>query len=101
MDTPADSSALHCAEAHDYIREEPLAVLAIAVATGFVLGGGITPRIGRAMLTMAGRTAFAALWPVLIAELITEGRTDYKKRDSAKLRGGRHDNGRTDFQESR
>ena len=41
----------------DYIREEPLTALAIAGAAGFVLGGGVSSRLGLAALAMVGKIA--------------------------------------------
>jgi len=41
----------------EYVREEPLGSLAIAAAAGFIVGGGLNSRIGRAMLTIVGRIA--------------------------------------------
>jgi DUF883 C-terminal glycine zipper region len=75
-----------------YVRDEPLAALAIATAAGFVLGGGVNRRIGLAMLTMVGRTVLRGVATSLILEMVTGN------YDSARQGGQRHDNGRTEFQ---
>ena len=40
-----------------YVKDEPLRSLALAAATGFVLGGGVNRRIGFAILTIIGQLA--------------------------------------------
>jgi hypothetical protein len=42
--------------ASELARESPRAALAIAVAAGFVLGGGLTPRLLGSAAMIAGRT---------------------------------------------
>jgi hypothetical protein len=42
--------------ASELARESPHAALAIAVAAGFVLGGGLTPRLLGSVAMVAGRT---------------------------------------------
>ena len=41
----------------DYVQERPLTAVAAAFAAGYVLGGGLTPRLGWLALTTAGRMA--------------------------------------------
>jgi hypothetical protein len=41
----------------EFVRDEPLTALAIAVTAGFTLGGGASTRVGRAALTFGGRVA--------------------------------------------
>jgi hypothetical protein len=41
----------------EFVRDEPLTALAIAVTAGFILGGGAGTRVGRAALGFAGRFA--------------------------------------------
>ncbi len=82
----------------EYIRDEPLTAMAIASAAGFVLGGGVTGRVGRGLIAMVGRTAFASLWPVLLAAMVADGDGDDTRRNGAGTGGVMHDNGRTDFQ---
>jgi hypothetical protein len=41
----------------EYVRDEPLTALAIAVTAGFILGGGAATRVGRAALGFVGQTA--------------------------------------------
>ena len=80
----------------EYIREEPLTALAIATAAGFVLGGGVTRRIGLAVLTMVGQIALRGVATNLIVGMVTGG-YDSVGRDSTRHGSKRHDNGRTDF----
>jgi ElaB/YqjD/DUF883 family membrane-anchored ribosome-binding protein len=47
----------------EFVRDEPLTALAIAVTAGFILGGGAETRIGRAALTLVGRSRFVG-WSV-------------------------------------
>jgi hypothetical protein len=85
----------------EYIKEQPLTALAIAGAAGFVLGGGITRRVGLAMLTVVGRVALRAVATSLILGIVTGD--DYgrpSRRDRPQKAGfgdERHDNGRTDI----
>jgi len=81
----------------EYIRDEPLTALAIATAAGFILGGGVNRRIGLVMLTIAGRIALRGVTTSLIAGMVTGGH-DNPGPDSTTSAGGRHDNGRTEFQ---
>lgn len=81
----------------EYVRDEPLTALAIASVAGFVLGGGVNRRIGRAMLTTVGRIVLRGVATSLIVGMVT-GSYDDRRQDSTRLGGGRHDNGRTDFQ---
>jgi hypothetical protein len=82
----------------EYVRDEPLTVLAIAGAAGFVLGGGINRRLGFAMMTMVGRIAVRSIAASLIFEAMNSGRDRGKQRRTRHF-SGRHDNGRTNFQE--
>jgi hypothetical protein len=82
-----------------YVREEPLTALAIAAVTGFVLGGGVNRRIGLAMLTIAGRIALRGVADNLILGMVGYGH-DNQGPDNARSCDGRHDDGRTEFQES-
>jgi glycine zipper-containing protein DUF883 len=79
-----------------YVRDEPLAALAIATAAGFVLGGGVNRRIGLAMLTMVGRTLLSGVTNSLILGMVTGN--DNARQDSARHGGQRNDNGRAEFQ---
>jgi hypothetical protein len=52
------------------VDRAPWAAIGLGLAAGWVLGGGLTPRIGAALLAAAGRSAFAgalasAIRPVL------------------------------------
>ena len=66
-----DHSAARHREVADYVRDEPLTAVAIAGAVGFVLGGGITRRLGFAMLTTVGRIAVRTVASSLILGIIT------------------------------
>jgi hypothetical protein len=102
VDISANSAARH-RDVGEYVRDEPLTALAIATVAGFVLGGGVNRRIGLAMLTIVGRIALRGVATGLIVGMVTggndDGRQDSNRRhDSARPGGGKHDNGRTDFQ---
>jgi hypothetical protein len=102
VDTSTNSSAPRRPRSTDvaeYVRDEPLTALAIAIAAGFVLGGGVNRRIGLAILTMVGRTALSGVANGLILGMVT-GSNDNARRDSATHGGQRYDNGRTEFQKS-
>ena len=86
-------------EVVEYVRDEPLAALAIAGVAGFVLGGGVNRRIGLAMLAIVGRIALRSVATSLIVGVVTGGH-DGMRQTSVKPGGGRHDNGRTDFTKS-
>jgi hypothetical protein len=99
MDTSTNSAATrrhHSRDVGEYVRDEPLTTLAIATAAGFILGGGVSPRIGLAMLTMVGRPVLRGVATSLILGMVT-GSFDNGGRDSARHGTQRHDNGRTDF----
>jgi uncharacterized membrane protein YfcA len=96
VDISANSAAQH-RDVGEYVREEPLTALAIATVAGFVLGGGVNRRIGRAMLTMVGGIALRAVASNLIVGMVT-GSHDNRGQDSARPGSETHDNGRTDCQ---
>ena len=52
-ETLADARKL----AHDQVRDYPYQALAVAAATGFVLGGGLTVHVGSMLLRYGGRMA--------------------------------------------
>jgi len=70
-----------------YVEDQPLSAIAIATAAGFVLGGGVNQRLGRAMLSVVGRVALRNVAASLIGGLING--TDTRTRDD-----GTHDDGR-------
>jgi hypothetical protein len=43
----------------DYVQERPLTAVAAAFAAGYVLGGGLTPRLSWIALSAFGRMALA------------------------------------------
>ena len=97
MEILANSAALQ-RDLGEYIREKPLTALAIATMAGFVFGGGVNRRIGLAMLTTIGPMVFRGVGASLIAGILTSSPGNGTP-DGARPGDGRHDNGRTDFQE--
>ena len=53
-------------------RESPHAALAIALAAGFVLGGGLTPRLLGSMAMIAGRTYLSRAVRETLASVVEE-----------------------------
>ena len=45
----------------EYVKERPLTAVAAAFAAGYVLGGGLTPRLTWMALTAAGRMSLLGL----------------------------------------
>ena len=85
VEISADTAAARRSRVRDvseYVRDEPLAAVAIATAAGFVLGGGVNRRIGLAILTMAGRMAFRGAATSLILGMVT-GSCSNGRQDSA------------------
>jgi hypothetical protein len=54
---PSDQNGNPIAQLSKSIRERPLTALAVGVAAGFVMGGGMRTRLGIAMLTFAAKTS--------------------------------------------
>ena len=52
--------------AEDYIRDKPLVSTAIAAASGFVIGGGLTTRPGVALFFLLGRKMVSELTGSLV-----------------------------------
>ena len=98
MEILANSVALE-RDSGTYIRENPLAALAIATVAGFVLGGGVNRRFGLAMLTTIGPMALRGVGASLIAGMMTSSPGNRGRNRARPRRNERHDNGRTDFQE--
>jgi hypothetical protein len=87
MDISADAAATgrqRYRDVGDYIRDEPLRSLMVATAAGFILGGGVNSRVGRAMLTLVGRIALRGVVTSSLVELVT-GSHDRGIKDSASL----------------
>lgn len=76
-----------------YVRDDPVTALATAAAAGFILGGGVTRRIGLMMLTIAGRIALHSMATRLIVGIGTD-RHDNERQDSASPGSEKHDHGR-------
>jgi hypothetical protein len=55
----------------EFVRDEPLTALAIAVTAGFILGGGAETRVGRAALTFVGRFAVRGVVSNLLVGMLT------------------------------
>jgi hypothetical protein len=79
-----------------YVKDEPLTVLALAAAAGFVLGGGANRRTSLAILTIIGRIAVRDVATSLIVRMAT-GTHNKRKQDQESSGGGTHDNGRRDY----
>ncbi len=54
----------------EFVRDEPLTALTIAVTAGFILGGGADTRVGRAALTFVGRFALRGVVSNLLAGML-------------------------------
>ncbi len=55
----------------EFVRDEPLTALAIAVTAGFIIGGGAGTRVGRSALGFVGRLAVrGAVGKVLVGMLM-------------------------------
>ena len=102
MDISADAAARRdrSRDLGDYVRDEPLRSLMVATGAGFILGGGVNSRVGRAMLTLLGRIALRGVVTSSLVDLVT-GIHDRGIKDSASIDSEGHDNRRRDFQKSR
>ena len=80
----------------EFVKNEPLIALALAVAAGFTLGGGINRRIGLALLSIVGRIAVRDVATSLIVGMAT-GTNDRGKQGERTSGGGIHDDRRTNF----
>jgi hypothetical protein len=58
--------------ASELARESPHAALAIALAAGFVLGGGLTPRLLGSVAMIAGRTYLSRAVRETLANVVEE-----------------------------
>jgi hypothetical protein len=58
--------------ASELARESPHAALAIALAAGFVLGGGLTPKLLGTMAMIAGRTYLSRAVRDTLATVVEE-----------------------------
>ena len=61
MDEVEASLREYEAALRDYVQERPLTSIAAALAAGYVLGGGLTPRLSWIALTAVGRVALINL----------------------------------------
>jgi hypothetical protein len=58
----------------EFVRDEPLTALAIAVTAGFILGGGAATRSGRGALGLVGRLALRGAVTNLLAGMLAGSR---------------------------
>jgi hypothetical protein len=75
----------------EYVRDEPVSSLALAAAAGFIVGGGLNSRLGRAMLTIVGRIALQSAAASLIAGMVA-GTREKGRPNSASPHNQKHDN---------
>jgi len=68
----------------EFVRDEPLTALAIAVTAGFIIGGGAGTRVGRSALAFVGRIAIrGAVGNLLVGMLMgsnERGAKDFENR---------------------
>jgi hypothetical protein len=88
--TQAQSAARYKAKLHAldaFIEETPLICLALAVGAGFIVGGGASTRVGRALLSYVASAAARETARGFLADLIRgsyEGHeTGFADRDGA------------------
>jgi hypothetical protein len=62
---------LDLAREEEFIRLKPLQCAAIAVGIGFILGGGVTTRLGIVLFGLFGRRVFRDTASDLAAEMIS------------------------------
>jgi hypothetical protein len=81
---PADLPRRQRRDVEEFVRDEPLTALAIAVTAGFILGGGASTRVGRAALTYVGQVAVrGAVGNLLVGMLMgsnKRGAKDFENR---------------------
>jgi hypothetical protein len=102
LDTSADRKVRR-RDVAEYVKDEPLTALAIASVAGFILGGGITRRLGFAMLTTASQIALRVVATSMIVGIVTgaDGAGNphmSTSRGRGSSDGGRDDNARANFQ---
>jgi hypothetical protein len=68
---PADQRRRRRRHLDEFVRDEPLTALAIAVTAGFILGGGADTRAGRAALALVGRLTIRGAVSNLLAGILT------------------------------
>jgi hypothetical protein len=70
----------------EFVRDEPLTALAIAVTAGFIIGGGAGTRVGRAALGIVGRLAVrGAVGNLLIGMLMGSDERGAKEFEKSQL----------------
>ena len=70
MDRSAELVGRRQRHLEEFVRDEPLTALAIAVTAGFILGGGAGTRVGRAALAFAGRFALRGVVSNLLVGML-------------------------------
>jgi len=68
---PADQRHRRRRHLEEFVRDEPLTALAIAVTAGFIIGGGASTRAGRAALTFVGRLTVRGVVGNLLVGMLT------------------------------
>ena len=56
-DEPEQHESQRSRDLREYVRDEPVTSLAIAAGAGFIVGGGVSTRLGLALLDFIGRIA--------------------------------------------
>lgn len=69
MDSSVKGATRH-RDVSEYVKDEPLSALAMAIAAGFVLGGGVSRRVGLAMLTIVGQIALRSVATSMIGAMV-------------------------------
>ena len=77
---PVDPQRRRPRHLDEFVRDEPLTALAIAVTAGFILGGGAETRVGRAALAFVGRFAIRAAVGNLLVGVLMGGHESRSKR---------------------
>lgn len=62
---------LDLSQEEEFIRSKPLQCAAIAIGVGFILGGGVTTRLGILLFGLFGRRVFRDTASDLTAEMIS------------------------------
>jgi len=81
---PVDQPRRRRRYVEEFVRDEPLTALAIAVTAGFIIGGGAGTRVGRSALAFVGRIAIrGAVGNLLVGMLMgsnERGAKDFENR---------------------
>jgi hypothetical protein len=91
------SDRAHRDDLAEYVKERPLTSLAIAAAAGFILNGGATSRVCRAVAGFVGPIIIRTAASSLVVGLVS-GESS-AKRAEAKHQHGQYDHGRTELKD--